>query len=93
MSHISSQYVKSSKEIKVETQESTIEKCIYELHDGTYICIESTKVAEKRDDGTYYDWKDKVTSCKSYLCDSEGEASKPKEDLMSILDKFEKTLG
>lgn len=89
MSHISQEYVKSSKEVTLENAEKRTAKCIYELHDGNYICIETVKVAEKRDDGSYYDWKDKTESAKSYVCDVDGNPVNEKDELMSMLSKLE----
>lgn len=89
MSHISQEYVKSSKEVTFENSEKRVCKCIYELHDGNYICIETVKVAEKREDGTYYDWKDKTQLAKSYLCDVDGNAINEKDELMDMLAKLD----
>jgi|688.fasta_scaffold1105572_2 hypothetical protein len=89
MSHIDQEYVKSSKEVTFENSEKRVCKCIYELHDGAYICIETVKVPEKREDGTSYNWKDKLESAKSYVCDVDGNAANEKEDLMAMLSKLD----
>lgn len=89
MSHLGSEYVKSSKELTFENKDKKVTKCIYELHDGNFICIECTYVPEKRDDGSLMDWKGKMESCKSFLCNADGNSVQEKDELYDLLKSME----
>jgi hypothetical protein len=92
MSHIDSKYVKSYKEIKYEDNNKVLEKCIYCLHDGNHITIECEYEAEKKEDGSLYNWKDKMVKCDSYISDAEGKPTSDNGGIMKELTALENYL-
>lgn len=82
MSHLSSNLYKTKIEVVEKPTENTkVEKCKYELSDGSWICFE-TKYEKNKDE----DWYKEVET-KGYCCDN------PMESKENYLKKLVEVLG